>query len=110
MQQLFGIAAPATRYKPGKPWRSPAYRRFVRGHCCALCGSWRGVECAHSGPHGISEKADDRTGVPLCRRCHRTGPASYHKLGRRFFLTHGLDVERITGELQSQFFRGRRAA
>lgn len=63
----------------------PEYRRWIMTQPCLICGSTRCVEAAHTGPHGIGIKSDDKTCLPLCRICHRTGPQSYHKLGPRAF-------------------------
>lgn len=103
MQPFFGIAAPANWKPSQRPERSQSYLRFLRSQPCAVCGSTRGVEAAHSGGHGISQKADDFLAVPLCRRHHRTDRLSYHALGRKFFPACRLDVDALTRELRARF-------
>lgn len=85
---------PRPMYRAEKPVRDPKYLAFVRKLCCVVCGSYRLVEAAHFGPHGIGQKSSDLEALPLCLRCHRTGPQSYHTLGaRRFVDVHNLNVE-----------------
>jgi hypothetical protein len=104
MHRIYGIAPPANGwYKPAKPERNPAYLRFIRRQPCAICSSTRAVEAAHTGPHGIGQKASDYSAVPLCRKCHQTGRESYHKQARTFFLLHGVDVDSLTQELRKAF-------
>lgn len=90
--QAFQVAV--TRiYQRHTPERNPAYLRFLRRFPCIVCGSWRGVEAAHFGPHGIGQKASDLDALPVCSRCHRTSNDSYHRLGPvKFALIHNLDV------------------
>jgi hypothetical protein len=66
---------------------------MVRKLCCIVCTSYRLVEAAHFGAHGIGQKSSDHDALPLCLRCHRTGPHSYHVMGAsRFLEFHKLDV------------------
>src|SRR5438552_8216787 len=79
-----------------KPVRNPAYLRFVRRHACCVCGKTWSVEAAHTGPHGLGQKAPDESCIPLCWKHHRTGRDSYHVLGRvRFSELHNLDIPAI---------------
>jgi len=80
-----------------------AYRAFVRSLPCCCCGRTWGVEFAHTGNRGLSQRATDLDGVPLCRKsCHQTGPHSYHALGRvAFERYHGLDLRKIIAQLQA---------
>ncbi len=74
--------------------RDPKFLAFIRKLCCVICGSYRLIEAAHFGAHGLGQKASDEDALPLCLRCHRTGPHSYHVLGaRRFIEFHQLNVE-----------------
>lgn len=68
MIQLFGIAS--TLHHWVKPARNEAYRRWIKRFPCLACGSTRMVDPAHTGPHGISQKASDYSCIPLCRTCH----------------------------------------
>ena len=97
-------------YRGAKPVRDRAYLAFLRKLCCVACGSYRLVEAAHFGAHGLSQKASDLDALPLCLSCHRTGPKAYHKLGaRRFVAIHKLDVKAHQNRLQ-EFYRERMAA
>lgn len=87
-------------YRASKPLRDRKLLAWVRSLPCAVCG-WRGVESAHTGPHGIGQKASDDTAIPLCRRDHRTGPRSLHLLGPvEFERVHGLDIAALRERLQ----------
>ena len=63
--------------KPPKPWRSDAYRAFVRDQAeCACCGGSSGygpyaMEAHHHGPHAMGRKAGDEKCIPLLQQCHR---------------------------------------
>lgn len=94
MNTAYGIAS-ALR-KSIKPTEDPNYLRFLRSQCCCVCGSFRGVQAAHFGPRGLSQKADVYQGLPLCWKDHQVGPNSYHKLGPvKFAGSHHLDVEAL---------------
>ena len=73
-----------------RPIRDPKYRAWIRTLPCAVCGTRRGIQCAHTGDHGLGQKASDRRSIPLCVRCHE----DYGRVGRRQFETmHELDIE-----------------
>lgn len=102
--QAFDIR-PRPIYKAEKPIRDPKYLAMVRKLCCIVCGSWRLVEAAHFGPHGMNSKASDHDTLPLCRRCHRTNPNSYHNLGaRRFIEVQNLDVRKHQERIRKFYF------
>jgi hypothetical protein len=61
------------------------------------------TEAAHSGPHGIGQKASDRTCLPLCRGHHREYQDSYHVLGVKFFEHHELDRDKIVTTLNKLY-------
>lgn len=70
--------------KAEKPRRSPAHRKWVRGHACSACGSQSGIECAHvrtgtDGGTGI--KPSDQWCISLCGVCHR----KQHEIGEESF-------------------------
>lgn len=91
---------PSTR----KPERDPQYLKFIRSLFCMVCSRQWGIEAAHFGPHGIGQKASDLDTLPLCHRCHRTGPRSYHQLGERVFCeVHQIDPKRWI-ELLNAFY------
>jgi hypothetical protein len=69
IQSISGIGCPRL-YEPSKPVRNPEYLKFIRKLPCSACGSTRRIEAAHTGPHGMSQKASDLQCIPLCDRCH----------------------------------------
>ena len=85
-----------------KPIRHPKYLRFVRGLPCAVSGRTWGIEAAHTGAHGLGQKASDLDTIPLNRMFHLAGYAfSYHTLGRvEFEKYHGVSIRRIIVETQ----------
>ena len=86
-----------------KPQRNPRYLAWIRTHPCVVCGSKRGIEAAHTGPHGLGQKSPDSSAIPLCVKHHRTGNDSYHGLGpRRFAEIHNLDIPAIVRRLNTK--------
>ncbi|HEV3332035.1 MAG TPA: hypothetical protein VG096_13680 [Bryobacteraceae bacterium] len=86
-----------------KPVRCPGYLQWIRTFPCSVCRTTRQIEVAHTGPHGISQKSSDLSTIPLCRRHHRTGDNSYHRLGpRRFAAVHGLNIQAIVARLSAK--------
>jgi hypothetical protein len=75
--------------------RSPAHRKWVRGHACSACGSEVAVECAHvrtgtDGGTGI--KPSDKWCISLCKDCH----AEQHILGEASFaFKHKIDMKAL---------------
>jgi hypothetical protein len=79
-----------------KPQRNSRYLAWIRTQPCVVCAVTRGIEAAHTGPHGLGQKSPDSSAIPLCYKHHRTGKDSYHKLGpRRFSDAHNLDIPEI---------------
>jgi hypothetical protein len=86
-----------------KPVRNPGYLKWIRTLPCSVCRTTRQIEAAHTGPHGISQKSSDLSAIPLCRRHHRTGNDSYHRLGpRRFAEVHHLSIRAIVVRLSAK--------
>ena len=86
-----------------KPIRNLGYLKWIRTLPCAVCRTTRGVEAAHTGPHGLGQKSSDLSAIPLCARHHRTGPDSYHKLGpRKFAEVHRLNLPAIVARLSAK--------
>jgi hypothetical protein len=86
-----------------KPHRNSRYLAWIRTQPCVVCGAQRGIEAAHTGPHGLGQKSPDSSAVPLCVRHHRTGKDSYHQLGpRRFAQVHNLDIPAIVRRLNTK--------
>ncbi len=86
-----------------KPRRDSRYLQWVRTLPCAVCRTTRNIEAAHTGAHGLGQKAPDSTAIPLCIPHHRTANDSYHKLGpRKFAQVHKLDITGIVAELNAK--------
>lgn len=90
MIQLFAIASTGLKCWV-KPARDAAYRQWIKRFPCFACGSTRMVDPAHTGPHGISQKASDYTCIPLCRRCHDVYDAAPYQ----FQEAHGWNMPEI---------------
>jgi hypothetical protein len=85
--------APRPAYARNTPVRDAKYRALIRTLPCAVCGAHWGIEAAHTGPHGMSQKSSDLDCIPLCRKHHRTGADALHSLGPvKFARVHALDV------------------
>lgn len=69
------------------------------------CPSQRSkTEAAHTGPHGLGQKSNDDTAIPLCGlEHHREGPHSIHVLGKRFWEFHGLDRDVLLAKLRQRY-------
>ena len=87
-----------------KPYRSRSWLAFIRSLPCCVCGIGRGVQAAHTGTRGLSQRADDRTAIPLCVAHHdRRKPYSIHSLGpMKFQARYGIDIRAIVGELNDK--------
>lgn len=69
----------------GGPARDWKYRAWIRSFPCAACGIEQNVEAAHTGPHGLGQKASDYTCIPLCINHHRGGNDALDKIGTAAF-------------------------
>ena len=85
------------------PTRNSRYLAWIRAQPCVVCGTRKGIEASHTGPHGLGQKSPDSSAVPLCAMHHRTGNDSYHRLGpRKFAERHNLDIPEIVRRLNSK--------
>ena len=85
-----------------KPPRNPQYLAWLRTRPCVVCGSDRGIEASHTGPHGLGQKSSDYSAIPLIKH-HRTGRDSYHKLGPwKFAEQHSVDIRAIVSRLSTK--------
>jgi len=85
---------PRPMYNPAtsRPTRDPLYLAWIRSLACVVCHRTRNIDAAHTGDHGISQKASDRRAIPLCRVHHD----EYGRIGRRRFeQTHSLNIEAL---------------
>lgn len=89
--------------------RDLKYLAAVRKMPCVL--SWGcfyreckgSVEAAHTGGHGMGQKASDRRAIPLCKGHHTDLKTSYHNLGRRRWEAHySVEVEAIVEYLTAK--------
>ena len=94
----FGIRS-EIRYQPSKPVRDPDYRRWVKSLPCAACGRSWGIDPAHTGPHGMSQKSSDLTCIPLCRRDHNAFDAA----PQDFASEHGIDIPALIQRLNRAY-------
>lgn len=70
---------------------------------CSVCHRTRGVEAAHTGPHGLGQKASDLSAIPLCARHHGSGEGSYHRLRpRKFAEVHQLNIPAMVVRLSAK--------
>ena len=89
---------------PNKPARNALYRAWIRSLPCVACGSMLNVEAAHTGPHGLTQKASDYTCIPLCHAHHRTGNDALDKIGREAFQRYfSLRIDDLVQELNWQW-------
>jgi hypothetical protein len=98
--------------KKRKPRRGPErdrkYLAFIRSFPCLLCArlvitQHTLTEAAHTGPHGMSQKAPDDRALPLCGYHHREGVNSLHRLGTAFWKEAGLDREKLVAYYQQLY-------
>jgi hypothetical protein len=79
-----------------KPVRDTAYLKFIRSLPCCVCFRDRGIEAAHVGRRGMSQKSSDRETIPLCSAHHR----EQHRIGlREFSKVYELDVWELINRL-----------
>ena len=90
------LAFPLRKYE--KPVRDPAYLSWIRTMPSVVSKKRWGIEAAHTGPHGVSQKSSDFTALPLTRAEHR----ELHRIGpRRFQALHCVDFESLTIQFQA---------
>ena len=105
MRKLMGIASRAL-YTGVAPLRDEAYRRWIRSFACVVCGQRYGIEAAHTGPHGIGQKASDYSCIPLCKEHH----AELHQGVSAFAEQHLVDVSNLVEQLNELWKERRKAA
>lgn len=90
MIQIFGIRSEGI-YKPEKPVRDEAYKRFIRSFPCIACGTWYRIDPCHTGPHALGNKASDHSCIPLCRKDHDAFDSDPYGFAER----HALNIPQI---------------
>lgn len=93
--------------------KDPEYLAWIHFYECIVCmgggirrlrGTRPRVHAHHAGPRGMSQKADDRTAIPLCAAHHDRGsPISVHALGRKFWEKHDLDKDDLIRRLNELY-------
>ncbi len=84
-----------------KPVRDPAFLAFIRSLPCSICYRTRGVEAAHIGRRGMSQKSSDREAIPLCSLHHQ----EQHRIGlRQFSKSYELDIPALVEQLNQRPF------
>lgn len=103
---------PKRRSKPRcGPDRDEKYLAFIRTLPCVVCTKLAitqqhaPTEAAHTGPHGMAQKAADDQALPLCARHHRLGNASLHRLGKLFWDFHKADRDKLVAHYQAEYYR-----
>lgn len=73
------------------PREDPKYLAWIRTFPCIVCFQTRNIEACHTpGERGLSQKADDRRAVAMCRHHHR----QQTRMGwKNFIQFHQLDLE-----------------
>ena len=100
MERVFGIGLQMI-YHGARPVRDPEYRRFIRSLPCAACGKSRFIDCCHTGPHGLSQKASDLDCLPFCARpCHGLFDADLRGFAER----KKIDVDGLIRTLNAFWF------
>lgn len=104
MNRAYAIAG-AIRYRPNPPERDWRYLKFIKQFPCCACGQKpRWIEAAHVGPHGLGQKASDKNALPLCPKCHRTGPNALHRIGPvKFQALHGISFAELIVYFQGMY-------
>lgn len=97
---------PRPIYRAEKPVRDPEYRRFIKRLPCSACLKTWGIDPAHTGPHGIAQKACDLKCIPLCRKCHN----AFDSDPRGFADIHNLDIPRLIARFNQFYFEKIRKA
>lgn len=75
------------------------YLAWITTQQCCVCESQFKLQLGrtyahHAGSRGISQRAPDRTAIPLCWRHHDRGSSqSVHALGKLFWVAYGLERE-----------------
>ena len=75
-------------YIQAPPIRDESYKHWVRSWPCLICARRFGIEAAHTGPHGLGQKASDLQTVPLCRQHHE----DLHRGVLDFQERHGINI------------------
>ncbi len=112
---LDGLGIGGMRSARSKGAKDPEYLRFIHRLFCVVCRGGRiemwahwafakPVHAHHAGTRGMSQKADDRTAIPLCAAHHDRGSKiSVHALGKLFWEANGLDKDDLIKRLNNLY-------
>jgi len=89
MSEAFGVRSFLRTW--AKPARDRQYLKWIKSLWCLGCGRNWNIDPAHTGPHGVSQKASDYSCIPLCRDCHR----AYDRAPHAFAINHGWELSEI---------------
>ena len=93
-------------YISAPPVRDENYRRWIRSWPCIVCATRRAIEAAHTGPHGVGQKASDLSCIPLCQQHH----ADLHRGVLDFQERHGIDISDVVAMFQALWSARKKAA
>lgn len=94
MQEIFQVAQRAI-YRKESLIRSRAYRQFIKSFACTVCRKRWGIDPAHTGSHGVSQKSSDASCIPLCRQHHREMDRGPREFARKYKLDIPQLIERF---------------
>jgi hypothetical protein len=96
--------------------RDWAYLSWIKRQVCIVCEKhainvgnlftrkFSPSQAHHAGHRGLSQRADDRTCIPLCWTHHdRNSPHSVHTLGRKFWQFYSIDRQAIIEEMNRRY-------
>ena len=104
IRKLMGVAT--RMYEGLKPVRDDSYRRWIRSWPCLVCSTRRRIEAAHTGPHGIGQKASDSSCIPLCHEHH----AELHQGVLYFQERYGIDIADVVAMFNAMWTGRRKVA
>lgn len=105
MSEAFKVQ-PGPMYSGGRPARDPLYLRFIKSLPCLACSRTWWVDPCHTGPHGIGQKSDDYSSIPLCRKHHH----EFDSAPAAFIERHGIDLPAVIGMFQTFYHTKKKAA
>lgn len=87
------------------------YKAWIATFPCVICDAKESKQVtrttvAHVGDRGFGQKCSDRETLPICVDHHQEGPEAAHKLGKNFWIHHGLDRDLLISAYNSAFDAG----
>jgi hypothetical protein len=84
----------------------PEYKAWIASLPCAVpdCSTGDGVEVAHIGDRGLSNRCPDRQTGPFCTTHHRDDRLGMHgRLGKNYWKHYGLNRDELIAELNRKY-------